>query len=293
MNRICTQIKYCLIFVACYLMVQSCNVINPSEQTPTYIHVDSFHFVRNPLVNYRIADTHQITCVWAYYNNYLIGVFDLPCTIPVITNGDASGQLELAAGVATDGLNSTLGAYPFYELDTFDFKPQPGKVINHLPVTKYFSDILFTPLSSFSGGGAGNSFVLYGTGVPMEEYNDSLMGASGIVTFSAPADTNSTDSGVITFSPALNQSAYVEFDYKSTVPIYVGLQANLSVSISSSPYFLAGINPSSTWKKFYLSVADFNAQYQGSSYNFYVKAAIAPGVSSGSFEIANVQFLTY
>jgi hypothetical protein len=245
------------------------------------------------LPNTDISDTHQITCVWAYYNNYLIGVFDLPCTIPVITNGDATGQLELAAGVATDGLNNTLGAYPFYELDTFDFKPQPGKVINHLPVTKYFSDIIFKPLSSFSGGNASTSFDLYGTGVPMEAGHDSLIGYYGIVTFTSPTDTNSTDSGAVPFSPALNQPAYVEFDYKSTVPIYVGLQANLSVSISSTPYFLAGINPSSTWKKFYLSVADFNAQYQGSSYNFYVKAAITPGTPSGSFEIANVQFLTF
>ena len=287
-----TKIKSSLVFIACYLIVQSCNVINPHEQTPTYIQVDSFHFVHNPIANSEIT-THQITEVWAYYNNYLIGVFDLPCTIPVITNGDTTGQLELSPGIATDGLNNLLSAYPFYQIDTFDFKPQPGKIIIHEPVTKFYSDVVFKSLSSFSGGGVSASFALSGTGVPMEIYHDSLMGLVGRSEFTAPIDTNSTDSTVDTFSIPLNEQAYIEFDYKSTVPFYVGLQANLSVSISSTPYFLAGINPSSVWKKFYLSVADFNAQYQGTSYNFYVKAALPPGEASGTFEIANLQFVTF
>ena len=50
--------------------------------------------------------------MWAYYNNNPIGAFDLPCTIPVVTTG-ASGTLELAPGIAMNGQNDLLAAYPF------------------------------------------------------------------------------------------------------------------------------------------------------------------------------------
>src|SRR5947208_2212519 len=112
-----------------------CNVINPHEPTPTYVHIDSFHFVANPTyVGTTIS--HKITTVWAYYNNNPIGEFDLPCTIPVVTNGE-TGTLELAPGILINGLNSSLTAYPFYTLDTFRLPTMPGKIVNHTPVTEF------------------------------------------------------------------------------------------------------------------------------------------------------------
>ena len=291
MNRIYTQIKYCLIFVACSFAMHSCNLINKHEQTPTYVHVDSFHFL-NPAIPRSLSHLSQIKEVWAYYDNNLIGVFDLPCTIPVMTNSDTLGKLTLAPGIAVDGLNNLLGVYPFYRPDTSSLRPQPGKIINYAPATEFYSDAKITPLSSFAGGNSSNTFKLYGSGVPMEEYTDSIIGPAGIVNFLASTnDTVSENYSVDSLIIPLSVPAYIEFDYKSTVPFYIGLEAYFAGITSDVP--LSGIAPSDHWQKFYLSVADFEAQYTASYYFIHIKASLPPGEASGSFEIANIQLVTF
>lgn len=290
--KLISQIKYCLLFVACCYMVQGCNRTASQSSVPTYIHVDSFHFVADPLANTHIT-THQVTEVWAYYNDVLIGAFDLPAVIPVITNGDTLGHLSLSPGIIVDGLNSMLGVYPFYKTDTFSFRPQPGKTISHTPITQYYSDAKFDEIDHFRySPGASSSFALTGAGVPMEVANDPAMGQVGIInftgaTFDTLSDNLSKDSIII---PA-NTPAYIEFDYKSTVPFYVGLEAVIAGVTNDVP--LSGIKPSADWKKFYLSVADFEAQYQASFYYFHLHVSLPAGQQSGTFEIANVQLVSF
>ena len=76
---------YRLIYIAFLLVLvwlgPGCNIINPHEQTPTYIHVDSFVFQYNSAVPF--TTSHDIRTVWAYYNNNPVGTFDLPATFPV------------------------------------------------------------------------------------------------------------------------------------------------------------------------------------------------------------------
>jgi hypothetical protein len=266
-----------------------CNVINPHEQVPTYIHIDSFRFTANPLV--RAASSHQITQVWAYYDNNPVGVFDLPCTFPINTNGATTGQLELSPGVVVDGLNDLLSGYPFYEFDTSTIVSAPGKVINYLPKTTMFSTVKSYTISNFEGN---TGFALWGGDQPMTIVNDSAVfegHGSGSILLSAVGDS-SVDSTVIPFAIPTG-SAFIEFNYKSDLQFYVGLQANQGTLISTTPYYLAGINPSKTWQKFYLSVADFAAQYKGTTYNLYIKTSLSAGITQGRLLLDNIQLLTF
>ena len=81
------------------------NTINPKEQIPTYIHIDSIQFNANPAL-LGITKSHQITVAWVYYNNGLIGTYDLPATITVPMGGDSAGHLQVAPGIAINGLNN-------------------------------------------------------------------------------------------------------------------------------------------------------------------------------------------
>ena len=282
---------YIFIFLAIYYL-QSCNIINPAENVPTYFHIDSFTFT-SPANKY-LSKTHDINAVWVYYNNSPIGVFDLPATFPVMCTG--SGQLELMPGVLIDGQNNMMTGYPFYTIDTVTFNAQPGKIIYHQPKTTYFSAVKCTQISLFgSGTGSGiTGFSTWGNTLPMTQYFDTFF--CGKIVLNSPADS-SVDSTSTTFAIAKGNSAFIEFDYKTTIPFYIGLQANVS-TISSTPYYLTGLYPNAGWKHFYLSVADFNAQYQGTSYNMYIKAnydtSLMPkGIKTGTMLIANVQLITF
>jgi len=276
-----------ILFIGCVFF--GCN--NYSQQpVPTYIHVDSFSFKQT--YGFGVT-THQITAVWAYYNNSPIGSFDLPATFPVIATGN--GTLELSPAIAIDGLNSLMGVYPFYKIDTFNFTAQPGKIITHEPSTQYYSDAIDTPISNFKFGRTGFA-VWEATGTPMTIVTtDSLTingSPVGCITLNAGTVDSVIDSSTSAFSIPTNTPAFIEIDYKCDVPFAMGLQTNLD-GIYTSPYYIGGVYPSNTWQKFYLSVADFAAQYKGTSYNFYIKAVLPYGQSSGKIYLDNIQLLHF
>ena len=289
-----TYTSLALIFIyICGLFFQGCNTINPREQVPTYIHIDTFKFNANPLLT-DVSTSHQITQVWAYYNNNPIGAFDLPATIPIMTNGDSgTGQFELAPAVVVDGFNNFVGIYPFYQIDTFTFSFQPGKIINHIPQTSYYSSTKVTIISNFEGP---VNFSKWAGNIPMVRVSDPSMvfegTGSGSITLNAVGDS-SIDSSTVTSFPIPAGSAFIELSYKSEIPFYVGLQANLSNIISSTPYFLVGISPSDHWQKFYINAADFAQKYQGTSYTLYIKATLSPGQTHGQLLLDNIQLITF
>ncbi len=282
------RIKQLIILFFCGLLWQGCKVINPAEQIPTYIHVDSFIF-DNCISG--VTTSSRITSVAAYYNNGTIGFFDLPATIPILATG--SGVLALAPAIAVNGLNNLTSVYPFYQYDTSTFTAQPGKIIYRVPHTCFYPAAQITKISDFSGATgfarwAGNRDIL-------TVKDDSLVfeggGGTGRIWLTAVGDS-SIDSTIKPFVIPAGTS-FIEFNYKSTIPFYVGLEANLGKIFSSGPDFRAGISPSYEWKKFYLNVADFNSEYQGTSYNFYIKAVLDNGQTSGRLLIDNIQLVTF
>ena len=257
-----------------------------SGPVPTYIHIDSFGFSGRASLPAGIATTHQITAVWVYYNNNPVGVFDLPATIPIITSG-TSGQVALRPGVANVGLNNFMTPYPFYTADTFTLTTQPGKVVAHTPVCGFASAAQFQLISNFdttmsTGFKAVDGTV--GVGVNADQ--------NGVITLSMPVDTLAEDSSRQQFSINYNKDAFIEFDYKNTIPFAVGLRANLA-NLVYFKYYLGGVYASDKWQKFYLSVRDFAAQYKGDKYNFYIKASLPDGTNSGTILLDNIQLVYF
>ena len=288
------KLKYCLLVILSGLIFGGCNVINPAEPTPTYVHVDSFLF-QNTSLPLGITSSHQINSVWAYYNNTPIGVFDLPATIPVITGGQ--GQLALYPGIAVDGQNNFLSKYPFYKPDTFTLVPQPGNVINCLPKTSYYPDAVFNVFSNANNLQLGiPNFKLAsgssGMGVTTLDSLEFDGHATGIITLNAATnDTMSEDSSVLNYPIPQNVDAYIEFDYKNSAPFSVGLRPNFDNFVQT--VYLNGAYPSDHWQKFYLAVKDFAAQYKGNTYQVFIKAYLLAGQASGKVLITNVQLVHY
>jgi hypothetical protein len=290
MYRIKGKLKYLFIISFLCWLTQGCNIINPAETVPTYIHIDSFKFNASSTSH---SSSHQISTVWAYYNGNPIGVFDLPADIPVMAKG--AGLLSFAAGVAVSGLNSFPVKYPFYYSDTLTLWAQPGKTIVHVPETGYFSGTKFKVLANFDNTTAYTGFQLSGGSAPLTVTNnpgDLFEGqGSGVINLKAPNDTLSEDSTVVPFSIPLNVYSYIEVSYKNTAPFYLGMRVNLGTFAFYKTY-LAGVFPSDHWQKFYFSLTDFAAQYKGDTYTFFIKSALDTG-SSGKVLLDNIQLVTF
>ncbi len=271
---------YLLLVILGGCLLAGCNVVNPHEQVPTYVHVDSFAFVSNPR-NSSLPVSHNINTVWAYYNNAPIGTFDLPANIPVMATGD--GRLTVVPGIPLSGYNNFLAAYPFYHADTLDFAAQPGKVISFLPKTGYYTTVKNGQLTYPNS--TGDFKTSQGVGMNFD---------SGVckIKLTRPTDTLSE-----VYSPAftikLNADIFLEFDYKCSVPFYVGFQANLNGSSYVEKIYLVGVNTSDHWQKFYLSAKSFASQYKGDTYNVYFKSSLPSEQSAGNVYLKQVQLLYF
>jgi hypothetical protein len=273
-------------------MLQSCSTSN-TVTVPTYFHIDSVHFVPNASYP-SYSNSANISAVWVYYNNNPVGVFDLPATFPVIATG--SGVLSIAPAISVDGLNSNMAIYPFYRYDTFTFTAQPGKVITHIPQTTLYSNVKVKQLSTFRynasfsqcGGTSGTALQIVKD--PASEFNLGVP-CGGI--YMTHVGDSSIDSSNNAFVIDTLSSAFVELNYKSDVPFYLGLQANLTYGISSQPFYLAGIYPSSTWQKFYLNVGNVNNKLGGNSYLLYIKTTLPSGQGTGTLLLDNIQLISF
>ncbi len=118
-----------LLSIVVIVLFSSCEVINPPEQVPSYIAVDTLKVkITDPEQGTSI---HAITDCWLYVNNKLIGVFEVPFKVPVLESGIQSIQIE--PGMKNSGSPTNRDIYPlmygWYLTDTLE----AGKVLTLSP----------------------------------------------------------------------------------------------------------------------------------------------------------------
>lgn len=258
----------------------SCNIINPQETIPTYIHIDSFLFEGGKL--------HDIQNVTVYYEGRSAGSFDLPCTIPIITTG-TTGKLELAPGILVNGRNERPLTYPFYKMVVSTLTAQPGKIVYLTPKTGYYDSVKFTVISNFDAGLTKFTPIGGTTNLVIAPADSAFEGLCGAVFLNSAADS-SIDSSSHSFPIKAGAATFIEFDYKTSTPFAVGLRA-IATNISYMSY-LGGVAPNDRWQKFYLNATAFATSYPASDYTFYIKAAL-DGRTSGRLLIDNIRLVSF
>ena len=95
--------KYISILFFGALLLSSCVKNNPE---PVWLSLDKWTLEANPT---QVDDAGQLTQnlseVWVYVDNKIIGVFELPCKIPILVSGNVNIQLYPA--VRNNGIAAT------------------------------------------------------------------------------------------------------------------------------------------------------------------------------------------
>lgn len=275
------------------LCVSACNTINKSEPVPTYVKIDSVILdIENPST--QGSSAHNITSIWMYYNNSPVGIFDIPCHVPVITDGE-KGTLSVIPGITLNGLVDLQPQYSFYTFDTITLVSNPGGTVNYTPVTRYTKAAKFPYLEDFE---VGNSFIPFtpelSDDTTIHRINDKSLvfegGGSGYISLTTdfPYSESISNNG---FPIAVGES-YVEINYKCNVPFEVGLYTTLSSGVDVYEYIM-GVKSTDTWKKIYIDLATFRGNNPGTNYRLMIKAALPGGSSSGHVLLDNIKVVTY
>lgn len=230
----------------------SCEIINPAEPIPTYIHI--------PGIDLQVLDTsssgqgsgsHKITDAWVYIDNQAIGAFELPVTLPALVS-PGNHRIMVRAGIKMNGIAATRTQYPFYTSYEIDADLQPGQVTSLIPVVKYYTTATFEWIEDFEGSGFKISKSPYGTDTVMKTVTGSNA-FEGVKSGVVNLDANRTYFEGVS-STALNipknTPVFLEMNYRCNQTFAVGVYA----SNSNNPLIALNLNASEDWNKIYVNL---------------------------------------
>jgi hypothetical protein len=235
--------------------VAGCRVLDPAEDIPSYIHIDSISLsVTN--TNVFGSATSDITDAWIFMDGKLIGAYELPCTVPILAEGPHS--FSIRGGVRMNGLSSTRAIYTSWKNWESTVTLVRGEKATVAPVVTYYPAVVIPWHCNFEGVGAtftndpsAGAKLTRDTFPNIDVYEGQY---SGIVRI------NNSDSAIFWgyssgggyILPA-NEETWLEFDYKSNVPFTVGIvQANNH--INAVPWLV--VQPNAEWTKIYIRLND-------------------------------------
>src|SRR5688572_2133351 len=142
-------------YLICLLvLLQGCDIINPDEEVPSYIAVDSFTFNPAPTINEMGPSTSvKIRDVWVYVDNEFQGAYELPVRFPVLSTGNH--RIILSPGILLNGIASTRSPYPFYKGHIQDVNLPENAELKMEPVTSYFDSVQCNFCEDFESVGFG------------------------------------------------------------------------------------------------------------------------------------------
>ncbi len=280
--------KLLAILLSATWMCTGCDVINPDEKIPTYIHIDSFRFVHQG--DTFGSATYKMSSVWVYFNNEPLGAFEMPATIPIIA--EQEGIVTVAPGIDFNGMKSFQYAYPFYMFDSLRLQPQPGQVVHFDAKTGYTGGTRLIYNSTFD---LGNPFERFAGDTSLMKTSDPDYvfegGGSGYIYLDGPKKSSENIS-IDVFRPTSTGQLFLEMNYKCSIPFQVGVAAFYSNGTQAVEY-VGGVNARTGWNKIYISLQEFVNANQGAQFHLLIRAGTDNGEAQGWVAIDNVKIVSF
>ena len=285
---------YLLLFVP-LIYLTSCK---KEDNTPSWVVVNDFVLTTNEPV--QGANTDNITDIWVYMDNQALGVFPLPCRIPVLAEGNHS--FIFYPGIKQNGISATRVRYPFYERYDATLNLVKGEEIVVTPTTTYKSEVQFQLIEDFEDvgvdfvkdiisdtdmvvldNGAYPDIVKYGTKCGAVFLNT----ADSIYKGATNSDLNLPGGGA---------EVYVEIDYMNDNSMILGVVAENSSGTNEAP--LVQMNPQETsemqWKKIYISLKDnVSNEIYATSFEISLSSVLDESKTSGVVYLDNIKVLRF
>jgi hypothetical protein len=268
------------------------------DLTPAWLKINNFTISTNEST--QGANSHNITDAWLYVDGKNLGVYELPCIIPVLEEGEHT--LSILPGIKVNGIQETRSPYPFYQ--TFevlvDFSKNDTVILN--PTTAYKTSVQFPFLEDFEGAGfdiikGPNSdtnivFISKAEQPDIVKYGDKCGGV-----FLSLTDSSYSGKTQSLLNLPRGQDVYLEIDYMCTNSMATGVIAQNSGGTNEHTPLVI-LNPSedgeAVWKKIYINLKDdVSFETNATSYEFYLLSILDENSASGYIYLDNVKVVHY
>lgn len=272
----------------------SCNKFEGDQTVPAYIKIDTV--VLNTDYYSQGSNSHNITDVWVYVNDQLVGAFELPATIPILSRGNQ--KLEIRPGIKLNGIGGTRVPYPFYQpyvLKDFNFIEDSIRKIN--PVTSYYSTVGYAWLEDFEGTSISlakttqsDTSIFKTTPINNPEaFLSEFSSYSGIINLTPDKSNFKIASFNAFILPGNGSPVMLELDYKCDRSFGVGMFATISGTVVDIP--LVVVNKSDTWNKIYINLGpNISAYTNASNFKVYLESSLSDE-SEAAYYFDNIKLI--
>lgn len=227
-----------------------------SGLVPSYISVDAFALA----TDYEQGTASQkITDAWVYLDETLIGTFELPARVPILTEG--TQNITLRPGIKINGISSTRAIYPYLNPVTRSIRLSKDSVSAFSTIgTRYRANVIFPWLENFEHSTVSMDTTSKST-VSLQRTQDPQMifsfpgesdSYSGMVQL--PSDTSVFEivtKEIFDFPPA-GSEVFLEMNYKTNNTFVVGVIYKSSGIQVQRPLLV--LNESDEWNKVYVNL---------------------------------------
>lgn len=279
-----------------------CNIINPAEPVPSYMHIEQISVTTDPTVEG--SNSSKITDAWVYMDGSLIGCFELPVTFPII--GEGVHTFTIKAGIKVNGIAATRAPYPFYDNFVQQVTLTRTQVSTIRPVVHYtgvnwssteiFKDDFETGtqlLPSHYSGVDTTAFIVLNRSSHDHDADIFEGNGAGAAYLN---NTTSTYAEVTTDElslPGGESPVFMEMNYKCNYPFTIGVTAIAPGSITRASV----INLHSTggnWNKVYIYLTPGIAGTGNAPlYQVFIGMLNTDGAANPYFALDNVKILHY
>jgi hypothetical protein len=244
---------FCCLWLILGMSLTGCDVINPEETLPTTIHVHPFDFEVLPGQG---SARNKISEIWVFANGSFLGAFNPPVDVQYL--GEGPTTFTFRPGIRNNGIASDAISYPLFKAYTQQLDASPGATYEVKPVTGYLPETIFGFNSDFE---LDNPFTDNRDTVSASELirstSDVYEGQySGEIMMSDVADFIEVSHVVpIPGLPADGSPVYLEFRYKSEIPMSIGL-LGADLNGTSAFQFFYLVNPSAEWNMLYIELTE-------------------------------------
>lgn len=219
---------------------------------------------------------HNFTDVWVYVDNKIVGVFEVPCKIPVLTSGNK--KIQLFPTIRNNGISATKKIYPFVESFEVTMDLQEGETYHIAPKTRYYSNCHFW-LEEFE-----NSTTLIETDNSVSNATMTVGNFPGVSQWGncghiALTNADSLWAGITSTSftnlPKQGAEVFLEINYHNTNSLLTGVLSYLNGVSTDHPNISMNAQSQSTvhWKKIYIDLHEIISNtYTATSYKMYFRA---------------------
>jgi len=281
MHRILPFILICSLF--------SCDIINPEEQIPAFLEIDSFDFIETPNTG---SSIENITEGWVYVNNNLIGAFSEGKPFPVLEEGTV--EILVDPGIHENGIGFTPSLYPYYTRYTGTADLVPGQTTKFTPQFEYRENIEFLLIQNFE-----NNTIFTDDRDGNEETSitytneGALEGLSGKIELNRDNPSFNVGTSLVYDLPVLGvNDTWLEISFKTEVPIAIGLLTQDDGGNIRQLYG-HGLNTTPDWRKVYINLKEIIINNPNPPYQVGFGAELPGNLSRATIFIDNIKLLHF